>query len=106
MSVLTPIRLAPAAPANEPLGIAWATNAEPRSTTKKPTAPPTTATIVRDDPGVDHEAGEHLRLTCGRRGSGPPRACRVEIIRASEVGDRMSVTTKKLTGQPWWSGGQ
>ena len=46
MSVLTPIRLAPAAPANEPLGMAWATNAEPRSTVKNPTAPPTTATIV------------------------------------------------------------
>ena len=46
MSVLTPIRLAAAAPANEPLGIACATNAEPRSTTKKPTAPPTIATIV------------------------------------------------------------
>jgi hypothetical protein len=44
-SVLTPIRLAPAAPANEPLGTAWATNAEPRSTTKKPTDRPTTATI-------------------------------------------------------------
>ena len=44
--MLTPIRLAPAAPANEPFGIAWATNAEPRSTTKKPTSPATTATIV------------------------------------------------------------
>ena len=41
-----PTRLAAAAPANEPLGMACATNAEPRSTTKKPTAPPTTATIV------------------------------------------------------------
>ena len=46
MIVLMPTRLAPAAPANEPLGIAWATNAEPRRTTKNPTAPPTTATIV------------------------------------------------------------
>src|ERR1700729_2068088 len=46
ISVLIPIRVAAAAPANEPFGIAWATNAEPRSTTKKPTAPPTTATIV------------------------------------------------------------
>ena len=46
MIVLTPMRLAAAAPANEPLGMACATNAEPRSTTKKPIAPPTTATIV------------------------------------------------------------
>ena len=38
-SVLTPIRLAPAAPANEPFGIAWAANAEPRRTVKKPTTP-------------------------------------------------------------------
>ena len=46
MSVLTPIRLAPAAPANEPLGTACATNADPRSTTKKPTMPATTATML------------------------------------------------------------
>ena len=44
--VLTPIRLAPAAPAKAPLGMAWASNAAPRSTTKKPTTPPTMATIV------------------------------------------------------------
>ena len=44
-SVLTPIRLAPAAPANAPVGSASATNAEPRSTTKNPTTPATTATI-------------------------------------------------------------
>src|SRR5260221_6017821 len=46
MSVLMPSRLAPAAPANAPLGMAWAGNAEPRSTTKYPTTPATTATIV------------------------------------------------------------
>ena len=45
-SVLTPIRLAPAAPANAPGGTASATNADPRMTTKKPTTPATTATIV------------------------------------------------------------
>ena len=44
MSVLIPIRLAPAAPAKAPVGSASATKAEPRSTTKKPTAPATTAT--------------------------------------------------------------
>ena len=43
--VLTPTRLAPAAPAKEPFGIAWAANAEPRSTVKKPTTPATTATM-------------------------------------------------------------
>ena len=43
--MLTPIRLAPAAPAKEPLGIAWAAKAEPRSTVKKPTTPATTATM-------------------------------------------------------------
>src|SRR5215469_7695768 len=45
-SVLTPIRLAPAAPANAPVGSASATKAEPRTTTKNPTTPATTATIV------------------------------------------------------------
>ena len=56
---------------DEPLGIAWATNAEPRSTVKNPTTPATTATIVADRPGVDHEAGEHRRLSPG---SGRPRS--------------------------------
>src|SRR5215471_2193441 len=46
MRVLMPSRLAPAAPANAPLGMAWAGNAAPRSTTKYPTTPATTATIV------------------------------------------------------------
>ena len=45
-SVLTPIRLAPAAPAKAPLGMAWAAKVEPRSTAKKPTTPAMTATIV------------------------------------------------------------
>jgi hypothetical protein len=45
-SVLTPIRLAPAAPAKAPWGTASATNADPRMTTKNPTTPATTATIV------------------------------------------------------------
>src|SRR5947209_10088395 len=44
--VLTPIRLAAAAPANDPFGTACATNAEPRRTTKNPIAPPTIATMV------------------------------------------------------------
>ena len=44
--VLTPIRLAPAAPANAPCGTASATNDEPRSTMKNPTTPATTATMV------------------------------------------------------------
>src|SRR6516164_8700989 len=45
-SVFTPIRLAPAAPAKAPVGSASATNADPRSTTKNPTAPATTATMA------------------------------------------------------------
>ena len=44
--VLTPSRLAAAAPANAPCGTASATNAAPRSTTKKPTTPATTATML------------------------------------------------------------
>src|SRR6185437_4816323 len=44
--VLTPIRLAPAAPAKAPWGTASATNADPRMTTKNPTTPATTATMV------------------------------------------------------------
>src|ERR1035437_3706936 len=44
--VLTPMRLAPAAPANAPCGTASATNDEPRSTMKNPTTPPTTAPMV------------------------------------------------------------
>ena len=45
-SVLTPIRLAPAAPAKDPFGIACAANAEPRRTVKNPTTPATTATML------------------------------------------------------------
>src|SRR5579875_628454 len=44
--VLTPMRVAPAAPAKAPLGMAWAGNADERWTTKKPTAPATVATMV------------------------------------------------------------
>jgi len=44
--VLIPSRLAPAAPAKDPLGTAWATKADPRRTTKNPTTPATRATIV------------------------------------------------------------
>ena len=54
-----PMRLAPAAPAKAPLGMAWAGKAEPRSTTKNPTTPATTATMVPDLPGIGHEAREH-----------------------------------------------
>ncbi len=64
-SGLTPTRLAPAAPANEPFGTAWATNAEPRMTVKNPTAPPTIATSVATIQAFDHEAGEH-RLSSAR----------------------------------------
>ena len=46
VSVLTPSRLAPAAPAKAPFGIACAANVEPRSTAKNPTIPAMTATIV------------------------------------------------------------
>ena len=45
-SVLAPIRLAPAAPANDPFGIACAANAEPRRTVKNPTTPATAATML------------------------------------------------------------
>ena len=45
-SVLTPIRMAPAAPAKDPLGSACAANADPRRTVKNPTTPPTTATML------------------------------------------------------------
>ncbi len=45
-SVLSPSQYAPAAPANAPLGMAWAANEEPRSTTKNPTTPATMATTL------------------------------------------------------------
>ena len=41
---LMPSRLAPAAPANAPFGMACAANVEPRSTAKKPVIPAITAT--------------------------------------------------------------
>jgi hypothetical protein len=44
-----PSRLAPAAPANAPLGIACAANVWPRSTAKNPTMPAITATM---DPAI------------------------------------------------------
>ena len=59
-SVLMPIRLAPAAPANAPLGMAWAGKAEPRRTTKKPDHARDHGNDRRHHPGVDHEAGEHV----------------------------------------------
>ena len=45
-STLMPSRLAPAAPANAPFGIACAANVWPRSTAKNPTMPVITATMV------------------------------------------------------------
>ena len=44
--MLRPSQKAPAAPANAPLGMAWAAKESPRTTTKKPTTPATTATTV------------------------------------------------------------
>ena len=46
MNGFSPSRLAPAAPANAPLGIACAANVDPRSTAKKPVTPAMTATAV------------------------------------------------------------
>ena len=43
---LSPSRLAPAAPANAPLGMACAANVDPRSTAKNPVTPAITATAV------------------------------------------------------------
>ena len=82
MSALTPTRLAAAAPANEPLGTACATKAEPRRTTKKPTAPPTTATIVATTQALTMKP-ENTQLTWV--GGDPVRRepVRVEIIRAT-----------------------
>ena len=45
-SGLKPSRVAPAAPAKAPLGMAWAANVDPRSTAKKPVTPAMTATTV------------------------------------------------------------
>ena len=44
-----PSRVAPAAPAKAPLGMAWAANVDPRSTAKKPITPAMTATT---DPAI------------------------------------------------------
>ena len=44
--MLSPSQYAPAAPAKAPLGMACAAKAEPRRTTKNPTTPATTATMV------------------------------------------------------------
>ena len=45
-NALSPSRLAPAAPAKAPLGIACAANVDPRSTAKNPVTPAITATAV------------------------------------------------------------
>jgi hypothetical protein len=45
-SGLTPSRLAAAAPGKVPSGKAWAAKVAPRSTTKKPAQPATTAMMV------------------------------------------------------------
>ena len=68
MSGLIATRFAPAAPAKAPLGIACAGKAEPRSTTKKPTTPPTTATIV---PTSQAFTMKPENTTCSLRGSRP-----------------------------------
>ena len=109
-SGLTPIRLAPAAPAKAPLGMAWAGKAAPRSTTKKPTTPATrprscptsqalimkpenirptapvaTRAVRRTRPSVAHARDAGARRTTRGPRPGTPRTT--------------SATMKKLTGQ-------
>ena len=50
---------APAAPAKAPFGMACATKAEPRSTTKKPIVPATTATTLAAIQVFSTQSGEH-----------------------------------------------
>src|ERR1700719_3695259 len=72
-SVFTPARLAPAAPAKEPVGRASATNADPRSTTKNPTAPATTAKIVATIHAFTMKPDSMaLRTSQGATGAGRP----------------------------------
>ncbi len=83
-SVLTPIRLAPAAPAKAPWGTASATNADPRMTTKNPTTPATTATIVATTQAFIMKGCEHGRyLPAGTDGTDGP-----ELAAASRAGVR------------------
>src|SRR6202050_2788316 len=72
-SVLIPSRVAPAAPAKEPLGMAWATNAEPRSTVKKPKRAATAAQQsgqarqqVGEEDQRDHEEADRPAGFLGR----------------------------------------
>ena len=93
-----PSRLAPAAPANAPCGTASATKAAPRSTTKKPTTPATTATIVATIHALTMNGANIGYRSCRR--CGRAKSC------ASRYPAKISATTKKLTGQPLWLGGQ
>ena len=112
MSGLMPTRLAPAAPAKAPFGMAWAGKAEPRRTTKKPTTPAMIATMVADLPRVGHEPREHQirRIDRGRaRVAGPDRT-RARGSPARRPRDRKrgrdehEATMKKLTGRPCSTG--
>ena len=70
-STLMPSRLAPAAPANAPFGMACAANVEPRSTAKKPVIPAITATTeaaiqVFIISGLNMSTHRRLRAADGR----------------------------------------
>ncbi len=84
--VLMPSRLAPAAPAKAPFGMAWAANVEPRSTAKKPTTPATTATIVA---AIQVFIMKPLNMPPPRNGSGA-RWCR---MRSGRNGTRTGAGT-------------
>ena len=68
-SGLMPRRLAPAAPAKAPLGIACAAKEAARSTTKNPTTPASTATIVPLSHALVMKLENMVSATASRRGA-------------------------------------
>ena len=86
--MLMPSRLAPAAPAKADWGTAWATNDEPRMTTKKPTTPATTATRVAASQALTMRPGEHHGLGRAARAGGPGRSWRARS-RLAQIGQQV-----------------
>ena len=75
--VLAPISAAPAAPVNAPWGMACAAKLDPRSTTKKPTAPATTAMTLASSqvPTMNPKRGRTALAPPNPAGPGDPVNC-------------------------------
>ena len=82
-SVLTPIRLAPAAPANEPLRDRMGDERRAAQHAKKPTRPATTATIVPTVQALTMNPENIVDSAPARAAAGTISAASVRVVAAS-----------------------